>query len=95
MNGYQGQLRASDYEGRTFPVKQELINLIQEESSIPISGLKKLSVFTLQGTRMQINEKEIRIGKTGIYEIEDVEITSFQFLDNVSSQTIIDFIIYE
>ena len=31
---------------------------------------------------MRINGKEIRIGETGIYEVEDVEITSFMFIED-------------
>ena len=94
MNGYQGQLRAFDQQGRVFPANIELISLFADvPPETTFRYVKKLSIFTLQGVRMRINGKEIRIGETGIYEVEDVEITSFMFIEDAPTQTIIDFII--
>ena len=87
MNGYQGQIRAFDQSGHTFPANQNIKPLIS------VRFIKKISITAPQGTKMKLNEKQIRIGKTGIYEAEDLQITSFVFLENTSSNVIIDFIV--
>ena len=93
MNGYQGQIRALDQNGHTFPANQNIYNLIQQDTIDSIRYIKKISITAPEGTRMELNENQIRIGKTGIYEAEDLQITSFIFLDNTSSDVIIDFIV--
>ena len=93
MNGYQGQIRALDQNGHTFPANQNIKSLIQQESVGSVEYIKKISITAPEGTKMKLNENQIRIGKTGIYEAEDLQITSFVFLDNTSSDVIIDFIV--
>lgn len=93
MNGYQGQIRALDQNGHTFPANQNIKSLIQQESVGLVEYIKKISITAPEGTKMMLNENQIRIGKTGIYEAEDLQITYFAFLDNTSSDVIIDFIV--
>ena len=93
MNGYQGQIRALDQDGHTFSANQNIYSLIQQDAVSSIKYIKKISITAPEGTRMRLNEKQIHIGKTGIYEAEDLQITSFIFLDNTSSDVIIDFIV--
>lgn len=40
-----------------------------------------------------INNKEIEIGKTEMYELTDVEITSLKFKQNMDNNTIIEYIL--
>lgn len=93
MNGYQGQIRALDQDGHTFSANQNIKSLIQQESVGSVEYIKKISITAPEGTKMMLNENQIRIGKTGIYEAEDLQITYFAFLDNTSSDVIIDFIV--
>lgn len=93
MNGYQGQIRALDQDGHTFPANQNIKSLIQQQSVGSVEYIKKISITAPEGTKMMLNENQIRIGKTGIYEAEDLQITYFAFLDNTSSDVIIDFIV--
>lgn len=93
MNGYQGQIRALDQNGHTFSANQNIYSLIQQDTVDSIRYIKKISITAPEGTRMNLNGKQIHIGKTGIYEAEDLQITSFVFLDNTSSDVIIDFIV--
>lgn len=44
-------------------------------------------------TKVLINNKEIQIGKTGIYEVDNVEITSIKFVENSPKNAIIDFVV--
>ena len=61
---------------------------------------KKISIFAPEGTRLLLKHKnegediEIHIGSTGMYEIEDIQIVSLKFLDNSSSEIIIDYILF-
>lgn len=93
MNGYQGQIKAIDQIGHIFSANQNIYALIQQKSVNPLRFIKKISIIASEGTKMRLNGKQIYIGKTGFYEIEDVQITSFEFLDDTSSNVIIDFIV--
>ena len=75
LNGKVGQLLGS------FSAGQELIDLIKEQEHITgaFYGLRKLGVQATMGDILIINGKEIRIGKTGIYELEGVFIASLKF----------------
>lgn len=93
MNGYQGQIRALDQNGHTFPANQNIYSLIQQDTVGSIKYIKKISIIAPEGTNMELNGRQIYIGKTGIYEAEDLQITSFIFLEDTSSDVIIDFIV--
>ncbi len=93
MNGYQGQIRALDQEDYIFPINQDIVPLLKQKSVSPFRYIKRLGVTAPQGTQMELNGVRIDIGKTGIYEAEDLQITSFKFLNETSSEIIIDYII--
>lgn len=100
MNGYQGQIRARDVSNKKFLAGQDIISLIQEQTTPTIKYLKRIGIFAPQGTKVSINntndstvEKIIQIGKTKIYQVEDVEIREFHFLQDSTSEVIIDYII--
>lgn len=42
-----------------------------------------------------INNQEIEIGKTEIYELRDVEITSLKFKQDMDNNTIIEYVLKE
>ena len=93
MNDYQGQIRALDQDGHTFSANQNIYSLIQQDAVSSIKYIKKISITAPEGTRMRLNRRQIHIGKTGIYEAGDLQITSFIFLEDTSSDVIIDFIV--
>lgn len=102
MNGYQGQIRARDSSNKKFLAGQDIIQLIKTQSinSDNIKYLKRIGIFAPQGTKVSINNtndsaagKIIQIGKTKIYQVEDVEIREFHFLQDSTPEVIIDYII--
>ena len=42
---------------------------------------------------MLTKDKEIEIGKTGMYEVRNTEITSIKFKTNVDENTLVDYVI--
>lgn len=96
FNGYQGQLRASDFPDKTFQPGQELFNLIQQQCTVPIQYLSRIGIYARPGSEFLINNQPVIIGKTYMYETSNVEITSLKFVGSVLPQEIIiDYIIME
>lgn len=87
INYFQGQLVGP------FKVEEELFDKIKENSAIDVSYVSHLGVQTDISNYILINEKEVEIGKTGIYEIGNTEITSIKFKQDVDKNTIIDYTI--
>lgn len=55
--------------------------------------LIKLGIQTAQGTIVKINGTNVKIGKTGIYELDEtVAIKSLIFPNGANANTIIDFV---
>lgn len=55
--------------------------------------LIKLGIQTAPGTIVKINDVEIKIGLTGIYELDNiVEIKKLSFPNGASESTMIDFV---
>ena len=89
MNGYMGQLKGP------FQADEELFTKIQNTSSEKITAVQHLGIQTVTGdlVMIEINGKEIEIGKTGMYEVRNTEITSIKFKTNVDENTLIDYVI--
>lgn len=67
------------------------IGVFTPQSSKPI--LYKLGIQADEGTIVEINDIPIRIGKTGIYELDSVvDVKSLKFMSDTSSDTIVDFV---
>lgn len=94
LNGYQGQIRANQQQGQKFIAGQEIITLIQQTTAFPIRYIQRIGIQAPEKTKISINNKEIEIGKTGIYEVNNVEITSLKFIQDSSKNVIIDFIVH-
>lgn len=55
--------------------------------------LIKLGIQTNPGTIVKINDSNIRVGKTGIYELDNiVTIKSLSFPEGADENTIVDFV---
>ena len=89
MNGYMGQLKGP------FQADEELFTKIQNTSSEKIAAVQHLGIQTVTGdlVMIEINGKEIEIGKTGMYEVRNTEITSIKFKTNVDENTLVDYVI--
>lgn len=93
-NGYQGQIKALDQPNGYFTANQNIMLLIQNDCNNQYHGaVQRIGIDTDPDTNIELNGKNIKIGKTGFYEINNVQITSFKFLQNSSKSTIIDYII--
>ncbi len=67
------------------------IGRLTPETTRPV--LYKLGIQTDEGVIVKINGLSIKIGKTGIYELDNiVNITSLIFPDGAPANTIIDFV---
>ena len=55
--------------------------------------LFKLGIQAEEGTQVLINNASVKIGKTGIYELDNiVKITSLIFVDETNTSTLVDFV---
>ena len=84
-NRYMGQLKGP------FKANQELFELIKADAAIDIKYVKHLGIQTDVSAIVIINNKEYEIGKTGIYEIGNTEITSIIFKVDTDDNTLIDY----
>ena len=78
-----------------FQADEELFTKIQNTSSEKIAAVQHLGIQTVTGdlVMIEINGKEIEIGKTGMYEVRNTEITSIKFKTNVDENTLVDYVI--
>ena len=86
-NRYMGQLKGP------FKANQELFELIKADAAIDIKYVKHLGIQTDVSAIVIINNKEYEIGKTGIYEIGNTDITSIMFKADTDDNTLIDYTI--
>lgn len=74
-----------------FSINQDIISILKERYNF--SKIIKIGIQTKTGNKFIINHEEIEMGKTGIYEVSDVDIDSLTFMQNENELTIIDFIV--
>jgi hypothetical protein len=86
-NIYQGQLKGP------FKAKESIITKIKADAAVDISYVAHLGIITDIKNIININGEDIEIGKTGMYEIGNTEITSIYFQQDVDKNTIIDFVV--
>lgn len=84
--GHVGQLDA------TFASKEDIITLIRKKHNlIDFKGLVKIGIQAPVGTKMVINGEPIRIGATGVYELDQtVNIKEFYFLE--ATEALVDYV---
>ena len=87
FNIYTGQLKGP------FNAGEELFTKIQNDAAITVSFVKHLGVQADKGSIISINNKDVEIGETGIYEIGNTEIKSLIFTTDKTEKTIIDYTI--
>ena len=91
LNGRIGQVIGPFTAGVDLLDNEAPIGSFTPETTRPI--LYKLGIQTDQGTQVKINNIIIKIGKTGIYELDNiVQIKSLIFPNGAPENTIIDFV---
>ena len=108
-NGYQGQwsmlLNSADLteidDGNLFNLIKNKYSIFQNTSDGKNCYLSRVGIQANPGDKVLIsfvnedNSIEIEIGKTGIYEIDDVRIDLLKFKNEIKPNVIIDYIIQE
>ena len=107
-NGFQGQIAALVYNGKKFPGERDLFSDIKNASKFnqqtPTNKncfLSRIGIQANPGDVVTIKfvnddrQTKIKIGKTGIYEVEDVRIKYLSFDADSDKNAIIDYIIKE
>ena len=94
-NGFFGNLQGP------FAANEEVFSLIQANSRYQIQYIEKLGIhyvgnfdLDLQGDsniHVKINNIDFQIGKTRMLELEDVQITSIQFVNDTDDLVYIDY----
>lgn len=107
-NGYQGQwsmlLNSADLteigDGNLFNLIKNKYSIFQNTSDGKNCYLSRVGIQANPGDEVLIsfvnednNPTKIEIGKTGIYEIDDVRINSLKFKSEIKPNVIIDYII--
>lgn len=94
INGYQGQIKASDQPSGYFMAGNEIMDLIREACNDQYNDfIQRIGIEAPEGTQILINNKSIKIGKTNMYEAQNVNITSLTFVQNSDRNVVIDYII--
>ena len=90
LNGRVGQV-LGPFDNTDLLSENGAISIFTPETTAPI--LLKLGIQAEEGTVVQINGAEIKIGKTGIYELDNVvAVRSLIFPDGADDTTIVDFV---
>ena len=91
LNGRLGQVKGPFAAGIDLLSNQGAIGQFTPETTKPI--LYKLGIQAEAGTIVNINNVSVTIGKTGIYELDNiVDIRSLEFPNGGTADIIIDFV---
>lgn len=91
QNGHIGQVLGPFVAGQDLLAEDGPIGLFTPEKERPV--LYKLGIQATKDTIVSINNTLIKIGVTGIYELDDlIRITELSFPYGADEHTIIDFI---
>ena len=97
INGFYGHLSGP------FEKDVQIFNILNQQSGRRISYISKLGIhcvynfdLDIQGQWypeiiVKINNIDFTIGKTGILELEDCQVTSIQFLNDTGDNVYIDY----
>ena len=90
LNGRVGQV-LGPFDNTDLLSENGAISIFTPETTAPI--LQKLGIQTAEGTIVKINNATIKIGKTGIYELDEVvAVRHLIFPNGANEDTIVDFI---
>lgn len=63
------------------------------EEIIQDAGINRIAISGKVGEVFTINGKEIHLGKTGMYEVDEVEVTSLKFNQDVDATHFVTYLI--
>lgn len=90
LNGRVGQV-LGPFDTTDLLAENGKISEFTPETSHPI--LTKMGIQSTPGTIVKVNNVEIKIGKTGIYELDEVvAVKSIVFPYGADADTIVDFV---
>ena len=91
LNGRVGQVVGPFEAGVDLLDSDAPIGTYTPETSRPI--IYKLGIQATEGTEVRINKATIKIGKTGIYELDNVvDVYRLIFPNGADSDTLVDFV---
>ena len=91
LNGRLGQVLGPFPAGQDLIADGGAISEFTPESTKP--NLYKLGIQTTPGTMVKINGLNIKIGSTGMYELDEVvNVTSLIFPNGADENAIVDFV---
>lgn len=95
MNGYQGQILASDQPNKYFKAGEEIFSKIKNQCVVPIDYLQSIGIQARPDTEIILNNQLILIGEYGVLQLNNVRIKSIKFNHDTDSFVKIDYIIHE
>ena len=91
LNGRIGQVVGPFVQNKDLLNDDGIIGMFTPETTKPI--LYKLGIQASEGTIVKINNVPVKIGKTGIYELDNiVDVKTLVFPNGADENTIIDFV---
>ena len=92
MANQVGQIREG-FEDSSLNAKHPSENSVKEEIT---GSWIKLGIQAPPGSKWEINKKEILIGRTGMYELDDdIVVTSLKYISGDFKNIIIDYLVKE
>lgn len=88
INGHMGQLVGP------FKAKENLYVQIEKDARGAILYVQHLGIQAKVSDIVWINDEPYEIGKTGIYEVGNTEITSIYFDKDTDEHAIVDYIVH-
>ena len=93
INGFFGMIEGP------FAADEEIFTKIQEQCKYPIKYINKIGIvytgslgsIKFPGISVIINNIQFQVGQTRILELQDVEITSIKFKDDIGDKAYIDY----
>lgn len=90
LNGRIGQV-LGPFDDTDLLSEEGAISIFTPETTAPV--LKKLGIQAAEGTIVNVNGVNIKVGKTGIYELDEVvSVRSLSFPSGANAETIVDFV---
>ena len=94
LNGSVGQVLGPFTAGADLlAANGPIMEIVLAKSDTEKVSLNKLGIQAPEGTLVEINDVRIKIGKTGIYELDEtVAIRKLVFPNGANSSVIVDFV---